>query len=85
MSSGRASSSDGAQVYWGNDGVWEEEGGEGCTWMVAQVAWMKSVLHGCQKTHEELSLRPEQRPETNDACEDTHARNIVLMFVCRSK
>ena len=31
------------------------------------------------------ALGPEQGPETNDACEDTHARALVLLCVCMSK
>ena len=40
-----------------------------------------TMLHGCPKCR--TVLGPEQAPETNDACEDTHARKrVLLLCVC---
>ena len=82
MSSGSASSSDGAQVYWDKDGVWDEYGGlveERCQWMVAQVAWMKnSVLHVCQSNEDFWVLSNGLRPLMHAR---THIRGNSFFFV----
>ena len=53
-----ASSSDGAQVYWDKDGVWEEYGGIGGRRMPMDggiSGMVKTVPPGCQQTNPELS------------------------------
>ena len=73
-------------LYQDNDGVWEEYGVVGGRRMPLDggLSGMdKTGLHGCHNMKN--CLGPEQGPETNDACEDTHARTLVLLFVCMSK
>jgi hypothetical protein len=80
--------SDGAQVYWDKDGVREECGGIGGRRMPMDggISGMGESSVAWSSTHKGIIvLGREQGDATNDACEVTHARKLVLLLVCMNK